>query len=506
MKRLHSVKVFIKFFDEHIVVFLHLFSLRCTFLLLNKQWQQKVHMPNTVSFYYTEDSSNRKLAVMTTNELCTDLYLSCETGDFEQVKKICCRSNVEFVSLNQAERNGSTALHVASSFGHRDIVRFLLIEVGVVRHRLNTEGLTAYQVAKDEEVRRLFHRPLLDQMERCSQSFLNERDFQVVQCSSEDIGSNLDIDADGNELDSTGSSDDYYKYIEESNEALDILGMETLQSLRLKYLSRTRLRRIGMYLENLSHRLESTYPPAHSNDIILRQELQVIIDKHVTSQHSQYRKACYLLDEYFALKQVDPLIRLYTMPTPFYSHSDEQGNPLEFTILCNLKLLQARYFQGVAYRGVVTTSQCLQKYKWAWEHGSSIITNKTFWSTSIDCNVARMYLADQVDGNRVNVLLILEFSEPSEMAIRLSAIPESRVQCLSEFEDEQEILVLPHAIFRVVDVEENDCIPRTYTVRLKNLPIRNFSLRRTLKVSVPEIFKLARQEFQYYQKKSEQSE
>ncbi|CAF4002511.1 unnamed protein product, partial [Rotaria sp. Silwood1] len=68
-------------------------------------------------------------------------------------------ATIHYEDLNQLEPNGSTALHAASYGGHVEIVRLLLNKLGCRRDRRNRYGLTAYEEAFSEEVRRLFHRP-----------------------------------------------------------------------------------------------------------------------------------------------------------------------------------------------------------------------------------------------------------------------------------------------------------------------------------------------------------
>ncbi|CAF1337008.1 unnamed protein product [Didymodactylos carnosus] len=85
------------------------------------------------------------------------LYWACRGGDLDAVNEIL--SSTPFSDINRLEPNGSTALHAASFFGHTDVVRFLVQERGIIRHRKNRHGLTAYQEAPTKEIRRLFHRP-----------------------------------------------------------------------------------------------------------------------------------------------------------------------------------------------------------------------------------------------------------------------------------------------------------------------------------------------------------
>ena len=61
-----------------------------------------------------------------------------------------------FSDLNRLEPNGSTALHAASYFGHTDVVRLLLHQHGVMRHRRNRHGVTVYEEVVTNEIRQLY--------------------------------------------------------------------------------------------------------------------------------------------------------------------------------------------------------------------------------------------------------------------------------------------------------------------------------------------------------------
>ncbi|CAF3177400.1 unnamed protein product, partial [Rotaria sp. Silwood2] len=63
------------------------------------------------------------------------LYWACRNGDVRMVRQIL--SDQQFSNINQLELNGSTALHAAAFFGHIEIVKLLLHEYGVIRHRNN---------------------------------------------------------------------------------------------------------------------------------------------------------------------------------------------------------------------------------------------------------------------------------------------------------------------------------------------------------------------------------
>ena len=92
-----------------------------------------------------------------------------------------------FIDLNRLESNGSTGLHAATFFGHVEVVRLLLQKRGVMRHRKNHHGLTAYEEAANDEIRQLFHRPNTNRFSSDStDNNENIFDFQTDQLFEDD--------------------------------------------------------------------------------------------------------------------------------------------------------------------------------------------------------------------------------------------------------------------------------------------------------------------------------
>ena len=88
-----------------------------------------------------------------------ELYVACLKGDVKFVRDyLTTHPDIEN-ELNMLEPIfHSTPLHAASQNGHKDIVR-LLIESGCDRSHTDEHGLTAYEVAANDEIRQVFKRP-----------------------------------------------------------------------------------------------------------------------------------------------------------------------------------------------------------------------------------------------------------------------------------------------------------------------------------------------------------
>jgi ankyrin repeat protein len=86
-------------------------------------------------------------------------YLACRNGDVEFVRNYLLTRDDTKDGLNQWESSvKSTPLHAASYHGHGEIVK-LLIEHGCDRSQTNSDGLTAYEEAANDEILQLFKRP-----------------------------------------------------------------------------------------------------------------------------------------------------------------------------------------------------------------------------------------------------------------------------------------------------------------------------------------------------------
>ncbi|CAF1049675.1 unnamed protein product [Didymodactylos carnosus] len=89
----------------------------------------------------------------------SEFYWACRDGDVGRVTQLL--NSIPYDSFNRLELNGSTPLHAASYYGHSEVVRLLLHQRGCRREHLNRHGLTAYQEAQNDEIRQLFHRPVI---------------------------------------------------------------------------------------------------------------------------------------------------------------------------------------------------------------------------------------------------------------------------------------------------------------------------------------------------------
>ncbi|CAF1087549.1 unnamed protein product [Didymodactylos carnosus] len=146
-------------------------------------------------------------------------YLACRDGDIRTVKNLL--PTIPYEQLNRLEPNGNTLLHAATQYGHMEIVRLLLHECGCQRHEKNVKGLTAYEVAKTDDMRELYHRPS-DRNRFADESDESKEAFQIVSSAT-----------DTKEMDKTDENNDDENNIESDKPAHQWLnGFETHEEIQ----------------------------------------------------------------------------------------------------------------------------------------------------------------------------------------------------------------------------------------------------------------------------------
>jgi hypothetical protein len=135
----------------------------------------------------------------------------------------------------------------------------------------------------------------------------------------------------------------------------------------------------------------------------------------------------------------------------------------------HLSDLKQRYYQGHSYRGVHLTRHAFNEYRWALRHKDSVLSLLTFASTSIVQDVAERFSANSLpSSDKINALLVFYFPQPCDTAINLSEIPEYQLPCISNYENEKEVLIGPRTFFRVTEIGTDQSNERC-TIYLENL-------------------------------------
>lgn len=215
-------------------------------------------------------------------------------------------------------------------------------------------------------------------------------------------------------------------------------------------------------------------------------KLQDILDKELTSKkHPQSQKATELLNKFLndhSNNGIQYLIRLYTLETGFYGALKQNPIPLALPLFMAVETMKNRYFQGQSYRGTHMIDDEIATYKLAANSPESLLQIKHFTSTSTKRSIAEEFAnptRQKSDDTQTNcVILIFTFSEQCEQAISLRRISDTQPS-LSEFENEDEVLILPWTLFHVERVHEES--PSSYEIYLSNIELPNKGLLSSLK-------------------------
>ncbi|CAF3167772.1 unnamed protein product [Rotaria sp. Silwood2] len=412
-------------------------------------------------------------------------YCACRNGNVETVRTML--RTISYKDLNRLELNGNDPLHVASFYGHKEIVRLLLHERGCDRSQRNRYGQTAYEVAKNDEIRQLFHRPLninrfCDNNQQRNNN--NQQTFSIVSSQSEQTGDNHDDEPIPSKWIKLYQNDnEIYKEIHYLGKGKRLLRSKFgryIVGQGAKYQGDTELNDyenlIG-YLTDRSYRVN---------------KIRKILDNVVSKEHNQYDRCCDLLSKYSHDGNVESLLTLYSLETPFYHALSNDIGPLKWPLFLNLSNLKHRYFQGQCYRGIIMTNDDLQSYYSALHNKGSFIRTNTFSSTSTDRQVAESFHQISLSSNNnISILMHYHFPQPCDQAIYLGSINKSHLSCVSEYENESEVLILPRTLFIVINIydvtttDEEQQQQREYTViHLENVLHAKESLVSSLKFLV----------------------
>lgn len=378
----------------------------------------------------------------------SSLYWACRNGNQQLVNRIL--STKKFYDINQLEPNGSTALHAAAFYGHAEIVHLLLHRYGVMRHRKNKYGLTAFQEASDHHIRQLFERPKNSRF--CSHDNVNNL-FDVFNADDEKNNMKAKKPSGGWVDGYTSNMDSYLSW---RNIGRKIITNPVLQ-------------------ETLKTIWAVQFLTDNPEKMSIR-HLQEIAHTNIPTNHQEFQKSQQLLSDFVKKKKPESLLHLYTLETPFYRSLDRMNSgALLFLILWRRKSLKNRTYRGRSFRGLTMTNNGLEAYRWALQRKGSLIRTSTFCSTSIEEHEARKFISVQPGTDKKKVLIIMDFPEACDTTIALYAIS-NELECISEYENEKEVLVLPTTIFKVTNIDQSSDL---ITIYLENM--NEFSILKAFK-------------------------
>ncbi|CAF1219795.1 unnamed protein product [Rotaria sp. Silwood1] len=360
------------------------------------------------------------------SNIIDSLYQLCKDNEIEKVRSILpFIGNINIINRIQTS-TGSTCLHVACYYGHREMVEMLL-EYGAVHSIRNIRyNLTPYEEAQTDDIKQL----ILEH-----QKLFSNNDYDYIEWSV--VG------------------DDLLGKRREFREAIDVYKTYDNHHLMSKLLAEV----IHYYLnEYLVNQINDTKNP---EDQITRKQIETIESYFKEAIEKQdyltYFIKAYTLTNFF-YKVLNRNLALYILEyfdeTKTFSSNYRLVNCLVHIVtllIYNPNLPQYQY-QGICYRGMRITQNDLDQYQL-----NQHILNRTFLSTSTDHQVAAMFAGEcQQSQMRYtpNDHCALQYSCLCQYLIKQNSTAMD-IQSLSTRPDEKEILIIPFSVFKVMKIKRN---------------------------------------------------
>ncbi|CAF0991771.1 unnamed protein product [Adineta steineri] len=355
------------------------------------------------------------------------LYDLCKKNEVEKIRKI-----IPFIGnkniINQIQTStGSTCLHVACYYGHRDVVEILL-NYGALRSIRNLRhDLTPYEEAHTDSIKQLF----LEQ-----RKLFSNNDYDYIQWSL--VGDDL--------LDKRRSF----------RQIIDVYKTYDNHTLISKLIAEFIHYYLNDYLLNLSSDTGNpedrmtpdqikTLEDCFRNAIEKKDYLTYFIEAYTLNSgfHKVLNRhlAMYILDYFDESKLFLPTYRLVNCLAHIV------------TLLIHHPDVSRYQYRGSCYRGMRITQNDLNQYQL-----NQHMLNCSFLSTSTDRGVAEMFAGEGEQSNMRHTPKgdrALQYSCVCQYSIKQSATAID-IQKLSINSDENEVLILPFTVFKVVSIKWND--------------------------------------------------
>ncbi|CAF1151191.1 unnamed protein product [Didymodactylos carnosus] len=354
------------------------------------------------------------------------LYHLCKENEIEKVRSILpFLGNINIINKIQIS-TGSTCLHVACYYGHRDMVQILL-EYGALHSTKNLRhNLTPYEEACTDDIKQLF----VEQ-----RTLFSNNDYDNIEWSM--VG------------------DDLLEKRREFRQAIDVYKTYDNHHLVSKLLAEVIHYYLNDYLINQSN------DTGNSEHQITREQIETIeayFKEAIEKQdYLTYFIKAYTLTNFF-YKVLNKHLALYILEyfdkTKTFSSNYRLVNCLIhlITLLIYHPNLPQHRYQGLCYRGMRITQNDLDQYQL-----NQHILNRSFLSTSIDRQVAEMFAGEGEQSQMRHTLgdhCALQYSCLCQYLIKQNSTA-INIQNLSTRSDEKEILIIPFSVFKVMTIKRN---------------------------------------------------
>ncbi|CAF1170123.1 unnamed protein product [Didymodactylos carnosus] len=376
----------------------------------------------------------------------SDFYFACRNGNIDYVLEKLPGMSIE--DINKVEPNGSTAIHAATFYNHIDIVQELF-KAGCSRTIYNNHGNRPYEEAQTEDMKKLY--------DRSSSTRFHEQNVDKSYEIFTPEGS------DENSIQQ--KHHDYIQMFKSDAEMMEYMTNRQTMVMWLKF--------FDWFSHKFSYFIDRNDYQASLFDLDKDRDL----DEFLRKDDNEYENNKRVLQEAKNKESVGPLITLYTQEAVgFYRILNEQ---LALMITSNDNLDDMNGASSLCDRFVREFDMRedeLQKYKNACKgEKRCIIATKTFQSTSRSRDQALAFATKHINGK--GIIFVFD--------IRQECSTVFDVQHLSEYPQEEEILILPGNLFEIMEVieaKEQDVTE----IHLRHLKIKiSFfeKLKRTIKAA-----------------------
>ncbi|CAF4833341.1 unnamed protein product [Rotaria socialis] len=178
---------------------------------------------------------------------------------------------------------------------------------------------------------------------------------------------------------------------------------------------------------------------------------QIINEIKLTNNNTQ--KLEELFEKFVNKHCIISLLCIYTLPSPVMSRS---------------------------YRAALVTSRDMINYRAAMLKGN-LVETRLFSSTSKNRRVAETFTIGGQSCDSHSATIIFDFTKrPCETALDLTFRRHDNVKVATVVPDEEEVLVLPFTLFRVIDIDADSYIDeyqcKRWVITLQNIPVPKRSL------------------------------
>ena len=357
------------------------------------------------------------------------LYDLCKENQIEQVLNLLpLLGNMNFIKKIQ-KSTGSTCLHVACYYGHRDMVKILLDCGAQYSIRNIPYNLTPYEETTSDEIKQLL-------VGRQKSFATNDSNYIEWSITGEGLLKKRREFCHAIDL---------YKNYDNQHLVSRILIEVIHYYLNEHLINQSQLADNGKN-ENILKQIENI--EGYFKEAIEKQDYLTYFIKAYTSTHFFYK----VLNRDLALY----VLEYFDQTTIFRPSNYRLVNCLVHivTLLMHHPNLPQYQFQGTCYRGMMITQNDLNQYKL-----NQHIMNRAFLSTSVDHRVAKMFAGidqqsqmrhtpSQQDHSPIQYSCLCRYLIKQD----LTAI---NIQSLSATGGEQEVLINPFSVFQVIDVKEN---------------------------------------------------